>query len=124
MSGQLRSSIGGTSGSVSYSFMENTSGKVTWAAYTDGTLRIPTGLNYGLGANERSFLATLVGGTVTVTNTTVTANTYATITPLTAGGTPGIIRLASKVAATSITFTSSSGTDTSQFIATLFEALA
>lgn len=122
MSGQFRSSTVGTSGLLSYAFQENTSGKETWQALTDGTLRLPQGANIKSGANERAFKATLVGGTVTVANTTVTANTIAIITPLTAGGTVGTIHQGAIVAGTSIVFTSSSGTDTSQFAVQLYEA--
>lgn len=64
---------------------------------------------------------TLVGGTKTVANTTVTANTNVIAVKTTAGGTEGHIRF-SVSAGTSFTLTSSSGTDTSTFNCWLIEA--
>ena len=64
------------------------------------------------GANEQVGLATLVGGTVTVNNTKVTANSYIFMNHRTTGGTIGTLSY-TIVAGTSFTITSSSGTDTS-----------
>ena len=58
--------------------------------------------------------ATLVGGTVTVPNLGIGANTLIQVTVSTAGGTQGILRT-SKVNDTSFTVTSTSGTETSTF---------
>ena len=71
-----------------------------------GTLRLNDG------ANEQMGVATLVGGTVTVNNTKVTANTRIFVNHRTTGGTIGILTY-TIVANTSFTITSSSGTDTS-----------
>lgn len=46
-------------------------------------------IQYKSGTGQRAGNATLVGGTVTVTNTSVTANTVITLSPKTAGGTLG-----------------------------------
>lgn len=78
-----------------------------------GGLQITEGTNI-LGGNQRMGLATLVGGTVTVTNNTVTANTRIFLTCQVPGGTPGFLRISTRVANTSFTILSSSAADTSQ----------
>lgn len=65
------------------------------------------------GTNARSGAATLVGGTVTVANTSVTANTRIQVTGQVDGGTPGWLRISARVPGTSFTITSSSVLDTS-----------
>jgi hypothetical protein len=67
------------------------------------------------GSNARMGVATLVGGTVTVANTSVTATSRIFLTAQTSGAAAGALRVSARVAATSFTVTSSSGTDTSQF---------
>lgn len=57
--------------------------------------------------------ATLVGGTVTVSLATITTNTHILLTVKTKGGTTGTLDTNTRVASTSFTITSSSGTDTS-----------
>jgi hypothetical protein len=64
------------------------------------------------GANQRAGNATLVGGTIEVANTTVTANTVIILALKTAGGTPGALTYTLS-AGVSFTITSDSGTDTS-----------
>jgi hypothetical protein len=56
--------------------------------------------------------ATLVGGTIAVANTTVTANTRVFISRSTTGGTEGTLST-TQINATSFTVNSTSGTDTS-----------
>jgi len=65
------------------------------------------------GANEQMGLATLVGGTLVVNNTKITANTRVFLSVQTAGGTQGFLRIAARTAGTSFTITSTSGTETS-----------
>lgn len=67
------------------------------------------------GANARMGVATLAAGTVTVNNTSVTANTRIFLTGQGNGasGTPGVPRVSARVAGTSFTITSSSASDTS-----------
>jgi hypothetical protein len=65
------------------------------------------------GANKRMGLATLVGGTVTVSNTSVTASTRIFTSRQTAGGTLGHLSIGTVVASTSFVINSSSATDTS-----------
>lgn len=72
------------------------------------------GLRIVEGSNARMGIATLVGGTVTVANTSVTANTRIFLTSQVDGGTPGFLRVSTRTASTSFTITSSSVTDTSQ----------
>ena len=66
------------------------------------------------GANARMGVATLAAGTVTVNNTSVTANTRIFLTSQNNGasGTPGTPRVSARVAGTGFTITSSSATDT------------
>lgn len=79
------------------------------------------GIGIAEGANARMGVATLVGGTVTVANTSVTANTRVFLTAQTSGAAPGALRVSARTAGTSFTVTSSSGTDTSQFAYLLVE---
>lgn len=71
------------------------------------TVRLKEGSNATMGA------AVLVGGTVTVSTTAVTANSRIQLTSNVDGGTPGWLRVSARVNGTSFTITSSSGTDTS-----------
>ena len=71
------------------------------------------GLRVKEGTNARMGRSTLVAGTVTVATTAVTANSEIFLTCQTPGGTPGFLRVSARVAATSFTILSSSGTDTS-----------
>ena len=71
------------------------------------------GLYITEGSNKMMGAATLVAGTVTVNNTAVTANSRIFLCCQTPGGTPGFLRVSARVAGTSFTILSSSGTDTS-----------
>lgn len=71
------------------------------------------GLRVAEGSNAKQGTATLAAGTVTVSNTAVTANSRIFLTSQADGGTPGFVRVSARVAGTSFTITSSSGTDTS-----------
>jgi hypothetical protein len=64
-----------------------------------------------LGSNTGT--AVLVGGTVTVNNTLVTANSRIFLTTQVTGGTVGSPYISARTASTSFTITSTSGTDTS-----------
>jgi hypothetical protein len=70
------------------------------------------GLKVKSGTNARVGQATLVAGTVVVSNTSITANTRIFLTVSSAGGTQGFLRT-TKVASTSFTITSTSATETS-----------
>ena len=79
-------------------------------------LKLPvvgTGVYVKEGTNATAGAAVLVGGTVTVATTKVTANSRIQVTSNVDGGTPGWLRVSARVAGTSFTITSSSGTDTS-----------
>lgn len=85
-------------------------------AVTTGNMNITTlgkGLKVKTGTNSKAGVATLVGGTVTVANTSVTANSIIMLTCLTPGGTPGFLRVSAVSAGTSFAITSSSASDTS-----------
>ena len=79
-----------------------------------GSPSIPlgSGLKITEGSNATMGVATLVGGTVTVSTTKVTASSRIFLTGNSDGGTPGWLRVSARTAATSFTITSSSGTDT------------
>lgn len=78
------------------------------------------GLRLKSGSNQRAGNATLVAGTVTVNNTTVTANTLVHLTRKTAGGTIGNATYTLS-AGNSFTITSDSASDTSVFTYILTE---
>lgn len=84
---------------------------------TEGDLECTTaggGLNIREGSNARLGVATLVAGTVTVNTNQISANSRVFLTAQNTGGTPGALRISARVAGTSFTITSTSGTDTSQ----------
>jgi hypothetical protein len=66
------------------------------------------------GTNKSMGVATLVAGTVTVANTRVRANSRFFLTGQDSSGTHGELTVSARVAETSFTITSSSGTDTRQ----------
>lgn len=80
-----------------------------------------SGLKVAEGANAKQGVATLVAGTVTVANTSVTANSRIFLTINTPGGAPGFLQVSARVAGTSFTILSSSGTDTSVVAWEIFE---
>lgn len=65
------------------------------------------------GSNKRMGQATLVGGTISVANTSVTASTRIFLSHANTSGTLGHLYISARVAGTSFDITSSSGTDTS-----------
>jgi len=83
----------------------------------DGDFSISTvgdGLLIAEGTNASMGIATLVAGTKTVNTFDAGANARIFLTTQVPGGTPGFVRVNSRVAGTSFTILSSSGTDTSQ----------
>lgn len=74
----------------------------------NGKLTIPTG-----GSADVGGIATLVGGTVTVNTTAVTANSIILVARRTTGGTLGHLSVGTITAATSFVINSSSATETS-----------
>lgn len=83
--------------------------------------KLGVGLNVKEGVNGKQGVATLVGGTVTVSTTSVTANSRILLTTNTVGGTAGFLVVSARVAGTSFTILSSSGTDTSVVAYQIFE---
>lgn len=71
------------------------------------------GIAIKTGTNATAGTAVLVGGTVTVSTTKVSATSVIIITSQVDGGTPGFLRITTKTNGTSFVITSSSGTDTS-----------
>lgn len=84
---------------------------------------IGQGLRVAEGANAKQGTTVLNAGAVTVANTAVTANSRIFLTAQDSGssGTPGALRVFSRVAGTSFTITSSSATDTSTVAYEIFE---
>jgi hypothetical protein len=81
---------------------------------TPGLLKLSDGANRNMG------IATLVGGTITVNNILISANTRIFYSVETAGGTQGFLST-TRVAANSFTINSTSGTDTSTIVWLLIE---
>lgn len=79
------------------------------------------GLRVFEGANAKQGVATLVAGAVTVSNTSVTANSRIFLTSQEDGGTPGFLRVSGRTAGTSFTITSGSATDSSVVAYEIFE---
>lgn len=77
------------------------------------TITAGQGFKIKEGANAKMGTATLVAGAVTVSNTSVTANSRIFLTSNADGGIPGFLRVSARTASTSFTITSSSGIDTS-----------
>lgn len=109
---------GGTECTLSYSWYYHTM-KLVGSDFNIST--IGKGLNVIEGTNARQGTATLVAGTVTVPCTAVTANSRIFLTAQNTGGTPGALRVSARVAGTSFTITSTSGTDTSLVAYEIFE---
>jgi hypothetical protein len=80
-----------------------------------------SGVQVKEGSNCKQGTAVLVAGSVTVANTAVTASSRIFLTSNADGGTPGFVRVSARVAGTSFTITSSSGTDTSTIAYEIFE---
>ncbi len=87
----------------------------TGLAVTGNVNLTTAGNGFGVkeGTNARMGIATLVGGTVTVSTTAVTANSRVFLTAQTNSGTPGAVSVSARTGGTSFTITSTSGTDTS-----------
>lgn len=78
-------------------------------------------LNVVDGSNKRMGASVLVAGTVTVSNTTVTASTRIFLSTSTAGGTVGHPYVSARTAGTSFVITSTNGADTSTIAWLLME---
>lgn len=92
-------------------------GKTTYS----GPIQSENGFNVTEGTNKRMGTGTLVGGTLVVTNTAVTADSRIFLTTQATGGTPGALNISARTAGTSFTVLSTSGTDTSTFAYVIFE---
>lgn len=73
------------------------------------------------GANARMGAAVLVAGTITVNTTAVTANSRIMLTGQNTSGAAGELSISARVAGTSFTITSTSGTDTRSVAWIIFE---
>lgn len=97
-----------------------TNGTLTVAKNIDITT-IGNGLKVAEGTNAKQGLVTLSGGTLVVSNTSVTANSRIFLTCQVPGGTPGFLRVSARTAGTSFTILSSTVLDTSQVAYEIFE---
>lgn len=91
---------------------------------TQGSFSVTTlgsGLAVKEGTNGKQGTAKLTAGTVTVANTSVTANSRILVTSNVDGGTPGWLRVSAMSTGVSFTITSSSNTDTSTVAFQIFE---
>lgn len=79
------------------------------------------GFSASEGANGKQGVATLVAGTVTVANTSITANSRIILTPQETGALTGIVRVSARVVGTSFTITSTVNTDTAVVAFEIFE---
>jgi len=89
-----------------------------------GGLRVGGGLRMEEGANEFMGVATLVNGTVTVANTSVTANTRIFLTPQSEVDTPGFVSVTTRTPGVSFVIGSSTATDDSVVAWLLIEPAA
>lgn len=102
---------------------QNTSGTMQSAFDKNGDLNLAVagrGIYIKEGSNARMGVATLVAGAVTVSNTSVTANTRIFLTKQDTANT-ATVRVSARVANTSFTITSADGADTSNVAWILFE---
>lgn len=92
--------------------------------YVSSDMFVGNGIQIKEGTNRRMGVVTLVGGTATVSNTSVTASTRIFLTVQSPGGTLGAVYVSSRVAGTSFTITSLSAIDTSTIAWQLIEPSA
>lgn len=105
----------------------STGGTSRWEFIANGDLASQVaggGLRIKEGSNAKMGVATLVGGTVTVSNTNITTSTRIFLTHQNSSGTPGFVIVSARNAGTDFTITSSSGTDTSDIAWLLIEPSA
>lgn len=118
----------GTDTNISFGFYTKGNGNINFTprAGVGGNLVI-NGLGGGLqvkeGANARSGVATLVAGTVTVSNTSISAATRIQLSAQETGVLAGILRVGARVNGTSFTITSSVVTDTASVAWFLVEGI-
>jgi len=92
-------------------------------AYFYDRTHYETGLRLKEGTNRSMGSATMVAGAVTVSTTDVTATSRIFLTPQNASGTAGSVYVSARVAGTSFTITSTSGTDTRDVAWIIFEPI-
>ena len=112
------------SGAAISSASQNFSGTGVAGAVLPGGVDVNlagVGLKVAEGSNAKQGTATLVAGTVTVANTSVTATSRIFLTGQVLGGTAGALNVTSRIAGTSFTVTSTNAADTSTFAYEIFE---
>lgn len=103
-------------------FNHNNITSLVMDAAGNATLRV-VGAGYRIkeGVNAKQGIAVLAAGTVTVSNTAVTANSRIFLTAQADGGTPGFLRVSARVAGAGFTILSSNALDTSTVAYEIFE---
>lgn len=94
------------------------------AQFSSGNFQIlqaGNGLQVKEGSNAKQGTAALAIGVAVVSNTSVTASSRIMLTSQVDGGTPGFVRVSSRIAGTSFTITSSNALDTSTIAYEIFE---
>jgi hypothetical protein len=95
-----------------------------WQPVAAASMSRPSGRGVKIaeGANAKQSTATLVAATVTVSNTSVTANSRIFLTAQNSGtGTAGALRVSARTAGASFAVTSTSTTDNSTFAYEIIE---
>ena len=105
-----------TNGGMSASFYASSGTPKAYDAVAAGG-----GMAVAEGSNAKQGVATLVAGTVTVANTSITATSRIFLTTQTPGGTPGWLQVSARVVGTSFTILSSNALDTSVVAYEIFE---
>lgn len=85
---------------------------------------VGAGLEVKEGSNAKQGTATLVGGTVVVSNNSVTANSRIFLSGQNSSGTAGALTVSARTAGTSFTILSTSNTDTRLVAYEIFEPAA
>lgn len=81
-----------------------------------------TSIDITSGSNTKTGSGTLSGGTVTIANTSVTANSFIYLTPTSSSSTTsGVLAVTSKIAGTSFTVKSSNALDVATFVYLIIE---
>lgn len=115
--------IAGATGGATFQ-AEGSNKSLTFAPSGTGTIALQSSVTIGATGTAitkiRMVDATLVGGTVTVSDAAIAAGTSITVASKTPGGTPGALFISSKTASTGYTITSTSATDTSVVTAIIY----
>lgn len=114
------SGTNGAAATMTTQFSISNNGSVSARGNIDITVA-GEGLRVAEGTNAKQGLVTLSGGTLVVSNTSVTANSRIFLMCQVPGGTPGFLRVSARTAGTSFTILSSNILDASEVAYEIFE---